>query len=249
MLKLVNSNLTWGINPVLFRIGGFEVESYSFFVCLGVIVGSIIYLYLSRRQKSDSASSQYILLAAIVGGALGAKLPVLIENYRAIVTNWPDVSLLLSGRTIVGGIIAVELTKRMLNITAKQGNIFVPALSAGFMLGRIGCFLRGCCFGKPTSLPFGADFGDGVLRHPTQIYESVFFLVWLIISTTNYKKFLEGRLFQYFILSYFVFRFFVEFLRSEPIFWHGLTLAQIAAIPVIGYYVYILFKKEGLYGK
>ena len=78
---------------------------------------------------------------------------------------------------LIGGLIAVEWTKRWLRVTIPTGDLLVVPLVAGIAIGRIGCFLTGLAdrtYGLATGLPWGVDFGDGVLRHPTQIYEIVF---------------------------------------------------------------------------
>src|SRR5919204_429820 len=68
-----------------------------------------------------------------------------------------------------------------LAIRVKTGDTFALPLALALALGRWGCFCNGCCFGKPTDLPWGVDFGDGVRCHPTQIYESLFHALMALV--------------------------------------------------------------------
>jgi len=236
-----NLPLNWGIKPVLFTILGINIPSYSFFVLLGLVVGIIVFYFETRKHKSISENTFYIFIAGILGGILGAKIPAWIINYKSLISHF-SLSLFLSGRTLVGGLIggfiAIELTKKYLGIKERRGNLFAPAIAIGVAIGRIGCFLRGCCYGKPTSLPWGVNFGDGVLRHPTQIYESIFMLgMFIYLQHRKSKNPYPGQLFKILMVSYFTFRFFIEFIRVEPVVFAGLTLYQWVSVFVIFYFI------------
>jgi prolipoprotein diacylglyceryltransferase len=130
--------------------------------------------------------------------------------------------------------------KKKLKMKEKRGNLFAPAIATGVAIGRIGCFLRGCCFGKETSLPWGVNFGDGILRHPTEIYESIFMIgmfIYLRYKMTKNPK--PGSLFRLLMIFYFSFRFIIEFIRVEPIAFFGLTFFQLICLLVLGYYFFI----------
>jgi len=210
----------WGICPVLFTVGNIQVNSYSFFVLLGLLSGLIVYFFTAGKAKKINDNSFFILMAGLLGGILGAKIPIWIQNFRQIISSFPDLTPLLSGRTITGGLLGGTLTviliKRKLKIKEKRGNLFAPAIAVGVAFGRVGCLLRGCCYGIKTSLPFGVDFGDGILRHPTQIYEIIFFLIMLLVIIKLKKEAEPGYLFYLLMNSYFIFRFFEEFLREYP---------------------------------
>jgi len=238
----------WGIRPALFYIGNSAIPSYSFFIILALIVGCFAYYLEARKQKSMNENTFYILIAAIVGGALGAKIPIVFIYWKEIVSSFPDLSVLLSGRTIlgglIGGMIGVLYIKKRLGIKGRKGNLFAPAIALGVAIGRIGCFLRGCCFGKPTLLPWGVDFGDGILRHPTEIYESLFMLsMFFYLMWKKDKKPKPGSLFSTLMVSYFIFRFFIEFIREEKVVFLGMTVWQI--ICLLGL-VYFFIKEKGL---
>jgi len=219
----------FGILPVLFRIGPLEISSYAFFVLLGLAVGLFVYFFLAKEEKKLSENSFYVLLAGLFGGIIGAKIPIWIYQFPLIINSLPDLTPLLSGRTItgglIGGMIAVIFVKRKLGIKEKKGNLFAPAIAIGVAIGRIGCFLQGCCFGTATGLPWGVDFGDGILRHPTQIYEALFMLMLFFILIWRRKSARPGQLFFILMNAYFIFRFFEEFIRESPMFLY-LTVFQ-----------------------
>lgn len=236
-------NDSWGIRPILFHIGNINIPSYSFFVFLGLIVGLLVYFYESRRKKSLNDNGIFVAVGALVGGVLGAKILEFIINYKFVFENINNIGALLSGRTIVGGLIGgtigVILTKKFLGIKEKRGNLFAPAIAIGVAIGRLGCFFRGCCYGKATTLPWGVDFGDHISRHPTQIYESLFMLFMFIYleRIKDREDIRPGQLFKLLMVSYFTFRFLVEFIRVEPVIFAGLTVFQIISIGVILYLV------------
>lgn len=229
----------WGIRPVLFTLGGQPVSSYAFFVALGLVAAIGAY-YLAIRRRGVGSDGLYIALAAAVGGILGSKIPIWIANLREILTDPGRLELLLSGRTIVGGIVggalAVYLTKKRLGITRRLGNHLVAPLCIGIFFGRIGCFLAGCCYGRATSLPWGVDFGDGMARHPTQLYEALFVLALLAYALAMGDRLAPGELFGRFMIAYFAGRFAWEFIRVNPASALGLTYYQIASLGVIAAY-------------
>lgn len=231
----------WGFRPVLFTVAGHPVQSYSFFVTLGLVVAVALYYY-NTRGRSVGSNALYIATAAAVGGILGAKVPIWIVNAGQILAHPDRIGLLLSGRTIVGGFIGgalgVYLTKRRLGIRERLGNYLVPSLCAGIFFGRIGCFLAGCCYGTATSLPWGVDFGDNVARNPTQLYEALFVLALLIYAQANVGKLEPGVLFTRFMVAYFAWRFVIEFVRVNPVWAVGLTYYQVAALLIVVHYVW-----------
>jgi phosphatidylglycerol---prolipoprotein diacylglyceryl transferase len=233
----------WGVRPILFHLSGFDVPAYPFFVTVGLVVGLSIYAYESRRKRSLNENGIFIAVGSLTGGILGAKLLELVLNYKIVVANIADPGIWLSGRTIVGGLIGgtigAMLTKRVLGIKERRGNLFAPAVAMGVAIGRMGSFFRGCCYGKPTVLPWGVDFGDGIARHPTQLYESLFMLVMFtyLERVKDREDVRPGQLFKTLMVSYFIFRFLVEFIRVEPVVFVGMTSFQIISVGVILYLV------------
>jgi phosphatidylglycerol:prolipoprotein diacylglycerol transferase len=119
-------------------------------------------------------------------------------------------------------------------VRVKTGDSFALPLALALAVGRWSCFFNGCCYGRPTDLPWGVDFGDGVLRHPTQVYESLFHLTMagVLLWLMGRGLFRTHRL-QLYLIAYGVFRFATEYLRPEPAGMLGLTYYQWAALVLV----------------
>jgi phosphatidylglycerol---prolipoprotein diacylglyceryl transferase len=170
-------------------------------------------------------------LAAFSGGVLGAKLPFALGSQ----SWWSAAAWLGDGKTIVTGLaaayLAVEITKLALGIRIKTGDTFALPLALALTVGRWGCFFNGCCYGTQTTLPWGVDFGDGLLRHPIQIYESLFhfglaLMLWQIMSHNA----LRYQCLKLYLIAYALYRFGTEYIRPEPVWWLGMTFYQCAAL-------------------
>ncbi|MEK6885951.1 MAG: prolipoprotein diacylglyceryl transferase [Nanoarchaeota archaeon] len=237
-------------------------EEVNFFVILGTIIGAYVYYLGTKKAKINSKINSedlfFLIIGAFLGGILGAKIPIWILNWNTILlaSGTDKLLLIIGGRTIVGAIIGgflgVEITKRCLGIKISTGNVFAPALAIGVAIGRIGCYVLGCCYGKITDVPW-AIYSFGALRHPTQIYEIIFHSIAFIIMWKKLSK--EGdkmkpyTLFPAYILAYAVFRFFMEFIRGDTvpgILW--LTFFQIICLAVIlvisGWYIVRYLKNK-----
>jgi phosphatidylglycerol:prolipoprotein diacylglycerol transferase len=196
-----------------------------FFETLAYIVGFQLYrrLRLKLGDPISLDSRWWIIATAAVGAALGSKILGCMEQAPEIVRQWRNPAYLVSGKSIVGGLvggwIAVEWIKRRLGITDSTGDLFAIPLSLGIAIGRVGCFLAGLpdqTFGIATTLPWGVDFGDGVLRHPTQLYEMAFLLtfslaLWMFLRQPHRN----GDAFKLFIAGYMGWRLLVDFLKPE----------------------------------
>jgi phosphatidylglycerol:prolipoprotein diacylglycerol transferase len=191
---------------------------------------------LSRgRQKALGLSPHErfgVALGAFCGAMLGAKLPFVVSDPAGLLSGraWLD-----NGKTIlfglVGGYLGVEAAKAWLGVRVKTGDSFAVPVAAAVAVGRWGCFVAGCCYGEPTGLPWGVDFGDGLRRHPTQVYESAFHAsAALTLAFLQSRGLLKGQLIKLYILAYLAYRFLTEFLRPEPAVALGLTVYQWACL-------------------
>ncbi len=152
--------------------------------------------------------------------------------------------LLLQGKTVVGallgGLIGVKITKKIIGVTKSTGDAFVYPLIVGTAIGRIGCFLTGLSdktYGVGTTLPWGVDFGDGIPRHPTQIYEIIFLIsLILFLNIRRQYQYCEGDLFKFYLVTYLGFRFLVDFIKPDFRPLGGLSAIQIACLIAIFYY-------------
>ena len=192
----------------------------------GYLLGFAL-LRRARRARGDflpSAQRWGMIGAAIAGAALGAQLLGTLARPDLFAEHWRDLQYWISGKTIVGGLLggwlAVEATKSFLGVDRRTGDLYVLPLAVGIVLGRLGCFFAGLddgTWGIPTSLPWAVDFGDGIGRHPTQIYELLFVAVvgWRL-SRRDIREAPEGSRFRAFLLAYLAFRFLVDFIKPYP---------------------------------
>jgi phosphatidylglycerol---prolipoprotein diacylglyceryl transferase len=225
---------TWGVRPVLFHLGPLAIPSYEVLVLLGLLAGFALLWWDGRRQPRDGRLMS-IVVAALVGAALGARLLEWAFNPLVTLAHLADGAALIAGRTVIGGFlggaVAVWLVKRRLGVVGRRGNLLAAPIALGLCIGRVGCFLRGCCFGTETALPWGVDFGDGVARHPTQLYEAAFALVALVtLRALAGRVTTPGRLFSGFMVAYFGFRFAEEVVRAGPHPLFGLSFYQMACV-------------------
>lgn len=228
-------NELWGLKPVLFNIGEFPIESYPVMLFISLMVGGAIYLWQLKKDGIKSSNAFYIALFGIIGGTIGAKLPLIFMYWNELNTNANSLNNILQGRTVVGGLIggtvSIFIAKKIFNIKERMGNQLAIPIAVGMAIGRIGCLLRGCCYGKETHLPWGIDFGDHILRHPTQIYEMIFDISMVIYLYIRKQKGVKpGQMYSIFLNGYLSFRFLLEFIRVEKVSSIGLTDFQILCI-------------------
>lgn len=237
--------------PILFQAGDLKIYSYSFFNGVAILVGAIMYFNLSSTQKLPLETRMLLWSGALAGGFLGAKFMDVVLNFKKILADsWPYLTQQTGSRTILGGIIGafigVEIVKKILSINQKTGDPFALAALVAMGIGRIGCFLGGCCYGKPYA-GFMGVYMAGQYRYPTQLMEMVFdFALFAVLWKFRHSFKRPGDLFKMFLFGYGLFRFIIEFIRTEPVVWHGLTMYQLMALPLIlgtGWY----FIKSGVW--
>ena len=210
-------------------------------------------LYTALRARTPDRISdqgrQWIFVGAAAGALLGSRALGLLEH-PALLLHPPGGWLYyFTNKTIVGGflggLVGVELTKKYLGIRTSSGDLMVFPLLLGLAIGRLGCHLSGLTdgtFGTPTSLPWGLDFGDGIARHPTNLYEITFLaaLALLLAALERRGPLPNGRRFELFLAGYLLFRLLVEFLKpTAALPGLGLTAIQWACVAGLGYYVWL----------
>ncbi|WP_338814882.1 prolipoprotein diacylglyceryl transferase family protein [Bernardetia sp. Wsw4-3y2] len=208
------------------------------------------YVWLRKRSIDYIPSSKRlsIILGAAIGAFLGSRIIALLEN--PVFTY--DVSAIiayLNSKTIMGGLfgglLGVEIAKKIIGEKQSSGDLFVFPIILGIFIGRIGCFLSGInefTYGKVTTFFLGMNLGDNLKRHPIALYELVFLvLLFLFLSKLKHTNLKNGLLFQYFMICYFGFRFFIEFLKPNVFFIFGLSSIQILCLICLTYYYKTIF--------
>lgn len=225
--------------PVYLNVGPWQIHPHPVFESLGYAAAFRLLLWQVKADSIPFAQRSAVMIGGLVGALVGAKGLVLLQHLDLLWAHWQQwLLLLLQGKTVVGallgGLVGVEVTKRWLGFTQSTGDAFVYPLLVGTAIGRIGCFLTGLSdrtYGIATTLPWGVDFGDGVARHPTQLYEIVFLVVlaWVIWLRSRYP-YRSGALFQLYFAAYLGFRFLIDFLKPDFHPFLGLSAIQVACL-------------------
>jgi phosphatidylglycerol---prolipoprotein diacylglyceryl transferase len=227
--------------PVLFRIGDFEITSFGVLVAIGALIGLWIF-HRELRRSGLPASALDAALAGIVGGLAGAKLLWVLEHLG----EEPIADLLLSrgGMSwfggLVGGVLAglgIMHRKRLPKIAVLAAA--TPALAFGHLIGRLGCFLVGDDYGRPSDLPWAVAFPQGlppttVPVHPTQLYEAIGLgvLGWLLLRSRR-QGVEDAVVLGRYLVAAGALRFVIEFIRVNTRVLWGLSVAHLVSLAVI----------------
>jgi phosphatidylglycerol---prolipoprotein diacylglyceryl transferase len=240
--------------PVSFHIFGKTILAHPFFEAAGIFIGMRFYFYLKRKSKEKMPfnTSAAVLIGATAGALIGSKLIGNLENPFKLFDNL-NIKYIWTNNTIVGGLafglIGVELAKKIVRHKESTGDLIVDPLMLAIIIGRIGCFLTGIyeeTYGLPTNSIFGMHLGDQYLRHPVALYEIVFLIVlWIFLrSIQQTKKYPSGFVFQIFMLSYFTFRFLLDFIKPRVELVGYLGTIQLVCLCIIFYYFFKLRKTK-----
>jgi phosphatidylglycerol:prolipoprotein diacylglycerol transferase len=222
------------VHPILFSAGPVTIYSYGVLLASAYLLG----LWLAvRRAKSagvDPACIMDLLIWVIIAALVGAKALLFVVEFNHFTSSWEEFTTLLrSGGVFYGGLIAAivvciwQLRKHRLPLW-KSGDLFAPGIALGYMVGRLGCLMAGCCYGRPTTVAWAVTFTDpaanfnvgtplNVPLHPTQLYESAAGLIILLTVLWIEKRpgQFAGRTFWSFAFLYAVLRFIIEFFRGD----------------------------------
>lgn len=222
------------MHPELFHIGSFPVHTYGVFLALAFLGAIMVTVRLGGRDGLPRERIYDLCLWMLLASLVGSKLLMLFTEpeYRGNPLALLSLDFLRSGGVFYGGLIGAVVTGYFLMRHYKlpwwkTADACAPGIALGNVLGRLGCFSAGCCWGKPTTEPWGVRFTDlaheitgvpvGISLHPTQLYESFsmlivfFFLLWL----HRHRRF-SGQVVLSYALIYSTVRFVIEFFRDDP---------------------------------
>ncbi len=242
-----------GVNPVVFTIGLMSVRWYGILVALAIL--TLILWTLREVRRKGNLSYDTVFMAALVGIPSG----IVVSRLLHVVDSWdyysrnPGQIIGGAGLTIYGAVLGAALAIWIYSKVSKFqfgyfADLIAPGIILAQMLGRVGCTINGCCYGIPTSLPWGIiythpdsiGFGAGVV-HPTQVYEFVALIIIfgiLLILRGRLKP--DGSLFLIYLGLYSAWRLGVGFLRAGTPFLFGLQQAQVIAIIVLAITIFLL---------
>lgn len=235
--------------PVYFHVFGQAIHPHLALELMAYAAGSQLYFALRRRARRaggdvlEAETNLWLIVGCVVGALIGSKCLAWAESIREYWPHRADPRAWLGGKTIVGGLLggtlAVEWIKRRNGIATRTGDLFALPLAAGIAIGRVGCFFGGLgdlTYGGATALPWGIDFGDGIRRHPTQLYEiAAMAVLAFAIRALARRPHRTGGLFRLFLTAYLAWRFAIDFLKPEPR-WLGLTTIQWTCLAALGFY-------------
>ncbi|MEZ4371379.1 MAG: prolipoprotein diacylglyceryl transferase [Polyangiaceae bacterium] len=206
--------------------------AYLALMATAIMVGVLVRRALPKGPSETRLQRLALFLGAIIGSTFFAKLPYAVSDWQSLLDGsaW-----LKDGRTITwglaGGYLGVEVAKLVAGVRHKTGDAFAAPVAASIAIGRLGCFHAGCCFGRATDLPWAVRFGDGVPRHPTQLYEFAFHATAAVLLLLAARRGLfRTQLIKLYLMAYMLWRIATELLRPEPrVFW-GLTFYQLSSM-------------------
>lgn len=201
-----------------------------------------------RERQGDSITDDrrvWIIIGAAAGALFGSRVLGALEDPSKLMWDMRALFVAFNNRTVVGGLLGglagVEVAKLLMGERHRSGDLFVFPLLLGMVVGRVGCLLGGLednTYGIPTELPWAMDLGDGVRRHPTNAYEIIYLalIAMVLFLLQHHTRLKSGALFQVFLASYLLFRFFIEFIKPQPLVVLGLSSIQLACIAGLLYY-------------
>lgn len=248
------------MHPLLFSVGPISLYAYGLMVALGYLAAILVSLYFAKKERIKGELILDLAVYVIVFSILGARLFYVLGQWDQYKDNLLEILMLQKGGLVVlGGILfsmlAIMWFAKKKGIPAlKLFDILSPAVALGMALGRIGCFLNGCCFGLPTKVFWGMVFPPASLAyayfpgehlHPTQLYSFLGdFFVFAILLWIYHRKKYDGHVFYWWLVLYSSCRFLIEFFRYSPFHWLGITPSQWIVVVMFGIGIYNLIKNQ-----
>jgi len=229
------------------EIFGKLIPLYGIMTALGYFSAIIYCLKHKERLNISKEALLDILFYLILGALLGGKLLFIFLNWDSFETS-SIIEKLRYGFVFFGGLLGASAVgfwaiKKYKLSFFKTADFFAPALALGHSIGRIGCFLAGCCYGKTAPESLGVHYTNpdslvpmhlhNIPLYPVQLIEAILvFILFLFLNKISHKKHLTGTVTAVYILGYAVIRFFTEFMRADDrgAFVLGLSPSQIIAL-------------------
>ncbi len=219
------------MHPVLIEFKGLTIYTYGFFVALGLLTAMVVTTRLAKKIDLDPDQIMDIFFYGIICGLIGARLLYVAVRPSLFLSHPLDIFKIWNGGLVFFGAVAGSFLAVIVYVRVKKlplpklldlAALFAPLAHA---IGRIGCFCAGCCYGKPTDLPWGVAFSDpdtlarpiGVPLHPTQLYASLTnFLIFGLLLFLFLRGRLAGRLILVYLIVYGACRSVIEIFRGDP---------------------------------
>lgn len=249
------------MHPIFFKIGFIEIRYYGIMIALAFIIGTIVGEREARRKGFAPGLVYDLLSFLLIAAIIGARLYYVLfsEPYWFITHPFEIIAVWKGGLSLHGGVLGGLITgilfcrKRGLQ-GWKFADVLAPSVILSQAIGRVGCTLNGCSYGRPTTLPWGVVFTDpnslaplGIPLHPTQIYEILLSLILFTGLWVERKRItFDGQLFLTYVMGYGVIRFFLEFFRGDSLLLFNLIpvpQAMSVVIFLVGLILYLYRSK------
>lgn len=227
-----------GMHPVFLKIGGVTIHSYGVMMALALLAAVAVWHILARRANKAPGYASDVGVWLMVSGLLGARIAFVVANYRELFAHDPwsmlriDQGGLIYYGGMIGSVVGMTIFSRLRGEEwfATADRVITP-IPLAHALGRVGCFLNGCCMGSPYTGWCSYEL-NGVYRHPVQLYEAVLnVLVFAFLFRLHGRRRFRGQVFAAYLLTYPVVRFGIEFLRGDERLQVGpLTVAQLLSL-------------------
>ncbi|MEI6667802.1 MAG: prolipoprotein diacylglyceryl transferase [Acidobacteriota bacterium] len=241
--------------PRLLELGPFTVYSYGVLLAAAYLLALYLAVTRARRAGLDGDRVLDLGIYIIISALVGAKLLLLIVDFdyfrRQPAELW---TLARSGGVFYGGllvafVVGLWYVRRCRLPVWATADAIAPGIALGHVVGRMGCLLAGCCYGLPTTLPWGITFNDAfaasnvgtplhLALHPTQLYDAAAesLILFLLLGTERRGRRFDGRTFWVYILLYAISRFGIEFFRGDPrgatLGWSTSQLISLGLVPL-----------------
>ena len=218
------------MHPELVKWGFLHIRSYGLMLAIAFLVGTWLALVEARRRGLDEDRVVTVILATLVASILGARALYVLEHVSEFRREWGSVlalwqgGLTLYGGLVLGTVVGLASARRFGLPAWTVADALTPSLALGTMFGRVGCFLNGCCYGRPTNLPWGVtfppdsfaglEFGNARV-HPSQLYFALAGFVLFVFTWSTRKRFrVPGTLFWTFMILFALIRIPLDFTRA-----------------------------------
>ncbi len=245
------------MHPILFQFGSFTIYSYGVLVAMGVLVGVSLAAHEARRAGLPPVKIWNLCVYGILAALVTSKVWLILSGWSYYAANPREIwsaATLQSGGTFYGGLLGgmiwtVFYTRYERLPFLQTLDVCAAPVALGHAIGRIGCFMAGCCFGKPTTLPWGVTFTSEVAArlggtplnvplHPTQLYEAAAeFANFIFLFSVARRWRVPGQAIGAYLMIYGVERGLLEFLRGDPgrtpLFHNAVSLMQIVSVALL----------------
>ena len=244
------------MHRIIFQIGPFTVYSYGLFVAIAFLLSTILIIRDSKRFGISPDKMFDCMIAILLGGIIGGRLLFVIINYHYYL-EYPlkafmfyEGGLAFQGALIMAALVGIMFARVRKIPFWKSADIIAPYIALGQSLGRIGCFLNGCCYGRVAHKGLLVTFPhEPFTRIPTQIYSSLLLLlIFVVLIEMRERRHFDGYVFCAYMIFYSVFRFFMDFTRGDNLaVLFDMRLSQVISLGmfVVASGIYFILKWRG----